>query len=1714
MTNHPLMILSRLIFAALLSIISLISTPLALAQPTKPPALIKVTPSGEDSSVTGKIVFQFDRPTVPLGKMSRAEQEIAITISPKVACNWTWLNTSALACVINEDSPLTEATTYQIKIPKRFDLTSPEELSSEQLASFSTTRPRVYGAWNNSWRGPGLPTISVMTNIKVTRESLAASMQLLADGKPYSFSVTEDLPDPRNEPSAEELEHDRNRRWLLTPDSALPINSAVKVWIKPGLQALVGEVKGAQDDNIFSFDTLPDFSFLGIKCRDIKGDEIFITADDKKALSKRCDPLNAVQLAFSSPVSKDQLKNSITSKPDLRGGLTEFDPWEDVRSNSLDGLMHIQGQRYYINLPYGLKADTEYNFTAKAEAVRDLFDRQLRVDISAKLATSHRLPRFVLDNQTSVLEKEGDSKLPLIVNNIDSVGISYQTVTSSGIKTGLSKKLTPYQVKDIAYPFPIDVRAMLGGQSGVVSGTISSTPKTELGSVKFTSQVTPFAVHLKVGQFSSLAWVSSLASGNPVADASVTLGIDIPARPSASIKPLASARTDQRGIAILPGNDTLDPELKLHAEWDDNKPKLIARVEHDGEMALLPLTWDYQVYDDEIFGRSSRRYESIKTWGTTAQGLYKAGDTVQFALWVRNQSDQGLIPPPEAKYSLKVLDPTDKVVHQVDQITLSSFGQFAGEFKTSPDAAVGWYSFELKSSLGDHTWHPLRVLISDFTPSPFKVSATLNTNAARIGQSVSVTTEAKLHAGGPYASAPVNVTATLRPTKIKSEQPALKNFTFEGKDTVELMAHQSKELLSQSGELVTTFTIPETPIRYGQLRIESSVSDDRGKSIATVSSVPFFGADRFIGLDHSEWLLKSGQESRVQAVVIDDKGVAVAGSPIKIDFELLETKAARVRSAGNSFTTRYDTEWTKVSQCELISTTTPVSCAFTPNKPGEYRFIALTKDGSGREHSSILSRWAVGQGETLWSGATNNQLQIVPERDSYKLGDTARIMIHNPFKSANALITIERGGIVRSWTEVLNNSTPVLELPITPELAPGFYLSITLLSPRVEQPASGAVDLGKPTFRMGYTQIKIDEPTKQLTVQAKAESSNYKPRQTVKVELSSQNREGSHPEVEYTVAVIDQAVFDMIRAGRNHYDPYTSFHQLDDLDMRNYNLLKMLIGRQKFETKGANAGGDGGNNIDIRSIKSYISYWNPSIKPDLNGRASISFEAPDNLTRWRIFAIAFTKDAQMGLGEGSFIVSKDTEVRSALPNQVREGDRFDASFTITNRSDKLRNLTVKGTTSGASSEALDPFQLSAEPFKRYPVDLRVTARSSGTALFTVSAADAIDSDTLAASVPVLPRIAPIKSAVSDSATGETGIKIAVPPAIRPEHSSLTVSVSNTLLGGLRGAFSYMRDYPYECWEQRLSKAVVTSYAKRLDRFLPPDFDLGAAEQSVKKTLESASESQAPNGGMSYYIGRDDLADPYLSAYTAQSFNWLKEQGYTPPAEVESKLHKYLQGTLRNDSFARHYTPAMIADVRALAVAALASNRAAALSDALRLKTSFPVMSPFGKAQLILALLELGGDKTITAELVRALIKTGVEETNIFSIANQDPSSTELVLGSNSKSNCAILASLTRAATDTKLSSSQELIRILPKLTRSVMSERVSGDRWGNTQSNSYCVNALERYSSVFEKNAEALKLKVSIDGQEIGEALLNSGETGQIELKYPITANDLGETKE
>ena len=1189
-----------------------------------------------------------------------------------------------------------------------------------------------------------------------------------------------------------------------------------------------------------------------------------------------------------------------------------------------------------------------------------------------------------------------------------------------------------------------------------------------------------------------------------------------------------TATTDENGVAELPGTEELDPSLVLNRNWKDSDSRLFVRVDKDGDMALLPLNYDYEVQlwniASDLYANNQEKYGHMKAWGMTAQGIYRAGDTMQYKLYVRGQDNQRFVAPPAGtSYSLTITDPTGKTVEERD-LELSTFGTADGEYAIPATAAVGWYNFKLTATLPGRDdakdFYPLSVLVSDFTPAPFRVTTELNGDKFKTGDKLEITSAAALHSGGPFGDAAVRTTVTLTSRNFTSSDPAAKDFafgSFEGETGTQDIL-QKEDKLNDKGEFVSSLELPAQKIYYGRLRVESAVRDDRGKSIASEAQAEFAGVDRFVGLKPDEWVFAAKEPASVQTVVVDAAGKPAADTPVHIVIEKEDVSAAKVKGAGNAYLNDNTVTWQNVGKCDLDKSAEPQSCRFTPDSAGTYRMTATVTDTKGREQITRETLYVSGSDYVQWNEGREYALTILPEQENYRIGDTARYLVKNPWPNVYALVTVERYGVLDHFVQKLEGSAPVIEIPVKEDYAPGFYLSVVAMSPRVEAPPPepGQIDMGKPAFRAGYVKTGIVDPFKSMSVSAKTAQEVYRPGDTVSVALEAKplHQTATKEPIELAVAVLDESVFDLIADGKNAFDPYHGFYDLDSLDVSNYSLLTRLIGRQKFEKKGANPGGDGGVDAGMRNLFKYVSYWNPSVPVGADGRAEIEFAAPDNLTGWRVLALAATPTDRMGLGEANFKVNRPTELRPVMPNQVREGDKFSAGFSVMNRTDHKRTLTVTINAKGDLKDGEEQTRqqtLELEPYKRTTVTIPLEAAllsatrdiARGSVSFTATASDAEDTDGLEHRLDIL-KSRTVQTSASYGTTTEDAVQeqIAIPEDIYTDSGDVSITLSPSVIAGLDGAFRYLRDYPYPCWEQKLTMAVMASHYKNLKPYLDDKTLWNEANGLPEKILAQASSHQAPNGGMAYFTASDDRADPYLSAYTALAFRWLKTAGHDVPVAVETGLEGYLLNFLRNDAAPDHYQDGMTSTVRATILAAYAGTDKITAFDVSRFQKDVKRMNLFGKAQYLAA----AGAFPETADAARKtldqILSAGIESGGKFSFNETYDDGWMRLLATPLRDNCAALDALL-AYPDQTVVGDKPL-----KLVRMITQSRGQRDHFENTQENMFCMNALVDYAKKYEQEEPRMEIAASFDDKTIGTAAFSTLRDKPVTFARPIGADD------
>jgi hypothetical protein len=129
--------------------------------------------------------------------------------------------------------------------------------------------------------------------------------------------------------------------------------------------------------------------------------------------------------------------------------------------------------------------------------------------------------------------------------------------------------------------------------------------------------------------------------------------------------------------------------------------------------------------------------------------------------------------------------------------------------------------------------------------------------------------------------------------------------------------------------------------------------------------------------------------------------------------------------------------------------------------------------------------------------------------------------------------------------------------------------------------------------------------------------------------------------------------------------------------------------------------------VKARSNLSETAFFYPHLTADRNGVVTISFKAPEALTRWRLLGFAHDRGLRSGSLEAEAVTQKEIMVQPLPPRFLREGDRLELTVKVTNRTDAEQSGAVELRLFDPLSEAsLDADLANGSPRRSFTVPAR------------------------------------------------------------------------------------------------------------------------------------------------------------------------------------------------------------------------------------------------------------------------------------------------------------------------------------------------------------------------------------------------------------------------
>ena len=1663
--------------------------------------------------------------------------------APAVPGTWRWVGTHGL--LFTPDHPLPGSTRFHVTVPAGVRSMDGESLTADYAFDFSTPRPLV----RETDPRDGAKDVRPDSRFRVTfnQPMDAALVESNAHLEVQTGTAKTRIAVKAAHPTTGKA---REETLLLTPTEKLPKDSAVELVLDAGLHG-AGPLtaKGART---LQFRTYGPLVLASVVCPRATGPRCEAHRDFTIVLSNAVDPaelkahLRAPDLKFvkaakvAAPVRKRPPPTRdllIAADPDFgkRYHLTLTKGLRDVFGQTLDHDLSFDVDTEAPWSPDGAPA-TPASADATANATPTPIEPPSAPAVPHRLRLDYGVELGVTGHVVEALAKTGikSHQVPVGDVNVPTYGSFTQKLGETDALAWLEHKwaerpgnpgfrwswVSPNaheNVRDVRF---VDLDLLLGGAGARGSALLAVDLPGEEPQQTSLLTVTDLGVSAEVSRFGSLVWVTHLSSGEPVAGAIVTLE-------GASKKasdPVLSATTDADGLAAFPagkwmdesGGRTKEPYFFVRAgdDWTFTKVER-AKASYGTGVDLdvkSDAEWAGMIYAD--------------------RGVYRPGETMKLAGVFRKVDAAGVTIVPDQEARVLVEDSQGEKVFD-GRAKLGAFGELAVDVALPSTSHLGSASIKVMLGRKETQSFSSDVLLAAYKGSEFKVSVDAGQPAYVRGDTATFGLHAEFLFGAPmtgshFRTSVMRHTASFTPPKSDGYATSDALFAHDLAGT----SLAAAPLKDQEGELDETgHTEASVPLAFADMRspeeltLEAEVTDLSQETVAKRASVRVDPAAFYLGLGElPSRFVAVGADVAMKVVAFDPKGPHVPGVVAKVELIERSWTSATVDEAADVPRKSARMHDTVLSSCDVTTTTAAASCKLHVPKPGYFLLRATSKDSRGNPTAASSSLYCMADRSDAvvsWAPPTSTRLlSLETDRKVYEPGDVAKVLVQNPFKTAEALVTVERGGVMDQHVVVLKGPMPVVEIPVKASYFPNAFVSVRLVRGRVSDAPLKGADVGAPDFRLGIVPIEVDPASHRLTTTITTDRKEYLPGADVVADVVVTGHDGKSASGEVTFYAVDEGV--LMLTSYETPDPLPAFsanrklavfatESREDLahilPMKNGERVAPLgydyLRPPGDADKGRDGGGGGGDGarFDFKTT----AFFDAGKVTDAEGHVQYRFKLPDNLTTFRLMAIVAGRDDRFGAGEATLLTQKHLMARPVMPRIVRVGDRFEAGVLVTSKDLPASTVHV----SVASAKGIDPVGAASRDVlvpKGGSVEVRFPflATTAGPASFSFAAdtTGAKDRVTVERSIS-LPLSVETVSTYGE-ATGPVAIQLGDLSKLRPDEGGLEVHLASTALVGLETSFDRLIEYPYGCTEQLTSRIlpllVLPDLARATGARLPAHL-ADAVDDGIGKLLDH----QSAQGGFTFW--GDGSPEPWLSAYAMLAVEGAAQRGLYVPKEARDRGVAYLRQVLDHSVAADEGEETSNADDEADAPADVAvpersakEKRARSYADLTfvadtlatlghadpatldRLFEARPARPLFTQALLLHAMAvahrPVSQLDTLVGEIVPRVRVSGSD-----AHVDEVVSGYEDYLDSATRTSALVLRAVLAARPEHPLAS---------KLAHGLLSRR-EGGAWRSTQENVWALLALDDYRKAQESATPEFDARVFLGGTKLGEAHFHGG---------------------
>jgi hypothetical protein len=1651
-----------------------------------------------------------------------------VVLSPVPEGKWRWIGSQTVLFEPTKRFPM--ATDYTVEVPAGTKSATGLSLATAEKWTFSTPPPKmlVHAPSGGSVKtdpivfasfDQAIDQAAMLKSIKVTAGSTLVETRLATEGE-----IEEDA-------SVRQLAHQAEpKRWIaFRPVKSLPTATSITVNVEKGAPSAEGP-KRTEKDQRFGFATYGPLKVVRHEC----------------SYGMSCPPMAPWSVEFSNPLDTEAFKKE----------LVRVDP-------TFPG-MKVEANYNYLSISGRTKGRTKYKVTLSGSIV-DTFGQRLGQDESFTIDVGTAEPFLFSEEQDmSIVDPAGGPKLPVFSVNRPELRVRLYSVRPEDWDTYLewrrdwdydrakvlkeppgklvlNKIVKPRTAPDELVETPIELTPALNAQGfgqvlAIVEPTVPPKEPWMKQWVRAWLQVTKMGVDAFIDDDQVIGWATALETGAPVQGAEVL-------------------------VFPGPGGATTGADGLARIALEPNVAGAMVLAKKGGDMVMLPERYYASRGASTIHRGSPSDY--LRWFVFDDRKMYKPGEEAKLKGWLRKigggkSGDVAMLPDASTRtVTWSVRDPRGNEIGK-GTAAVDASGGFDFSFKVPGNANLGhaYVSMNVDSPVYGAS-HSHAIQIQEFRRPEFEVNASASEGPHVVGEDAVVTLSAKYYAGGGLGDAPVEWRVTRSDAQFTP--PNRSAYVFGEHSDWWWFARRGKNKRNENtSETWSAHTTPGgdhrlrvdfdalEPAYPMSLQLEATVTDVNRQAWTARSTLLVHPADVYVGLRLDRPFVKAGETLQVDSIVTDIEGKAVARNKVSI-------KAARIDYEQKSG--EYEEKELDVVTCDLESGEQAVRCGLKTKDPGKYRITATTTDAHGRKTQTEMHVWVFGDSMKPDRDLKADSVQIVSDKEEYKAGDTAELLLVAPFAPAEGVLTLRRQGIVKVERFAMRSRTQTITVKLEDAHVPNLYARVDLVGAAERTNEAGDPDPSlpkRPAFASGTMQIKVPPTERTLSITATPRDKAVEPGGSTVVDVDVKDAQGKpRAGSELAVVVVDEAVLAL--SGYKLPDPLAVFYSPRSDGARQMIARERVMLAKPDSTRtnaqGYGGGGRGGGGLSalggmhryaraenkaapppaptaapvtmasaakpmdapkagdkseekqastpiaVRTDFNALAVFAPRVTTDARGHAQVAVKLPDSLTRYRVMAVAVSGQREFGSGESTVTARLPLMVRPSPPRFLNFGDKFELPLVVQNQTDKEMTVDVAGRAVNATLDAVGR-RVVVPANDRVEVRLPAAALKPGTARFQIGVSSGKWSDASQLEMPVwTPATTEAFATYGVIDQGAIAQPVKMPSNVVTQFGGLEITTSSTQLQALTDAVLYLVRYPYECNEQ-LSSRVIAIAALRdvLSAFQAKGLPPPEALlATVKKDAELLRTRQLWDGGWGFW--HSGKGDPFVTVHVAHALQRAKEKNFEINPDMLSRAQNYLHNIESHIPY--WYGPEAR---RALVAYALYVRNRMGDADRARAKRLITESGGVEKMQMepigwILPV--LSGDEGSQAELsaIRKHLANRVSETaGAAHFVTSYGDSEYLLLHSDRRADGVLLESII---------GDQPQSDLIPKLVAGLLNHRKAG-HWYNTQENAFVLLALDRYFNTYEKATPDFVAREWLGGRFAGERAFKGRSTDRYNLNIPI----------